>query len=301
MSGGGRLEMARVGLEGVGAVLRWGLVAGRRLGWGREVAGVGLEGVWLVAPSLEFLELVFGAVEFLGQLRVACPEGFFFRFVACYFSVCATICVVCVIGNPASSLGALLDQPRRRLPYPLRAPRPLLEDPQPIHLPPLPLSSLQDHILLRNLHLLAPRQLKPEVLQPAPIQDRHGVSTRPCLLVAARGGVKRADEQRPFDPAFLPCRARGVEGVEHGVGREGEDGGCGGVVAAQDKEVELGVGACGRWGGGGRGVGGVGGMVAVLGFVGVEGFGGGAVGEGSGVRGVSGFASRHCVERGRVS
>jgi len=48
-----RLEMARVWLEGVGAVLRRGLVVGRemlkrgglRLGLWREVAGVGLEGV----------------------------------------------------------------------------------------------------------------------------------------------------------------------------------------------------------------------------------------------------------------
>ena len=48
-----RLEMARVGLKGVGCVLRGGVVVGRemleggglRLGLGCEVAGVGLEGV----------------------------------------------------------------------------------------------------------------------------------------------------------------------------------------------------------------------------------------------------------------
>jgi len=97
------------------------------------------------------------------------------------------------------------------------------------------------------------------------------------------GRRERTDEQSAFDPTLLPYRAGGVESVEHGVGCEGQDAGCGGVVTAENKEVELGVGACGdsRWGIEWRlGVGGVGDVVAVVGFMGLDGFRGGALGEG---------------------
>lgn len=248
--------------------------------WGLLVGLMVLLGVLLLSPPLHLLQLRLGAVEFLFKLAIARPDGFFFRPIFHNPGILHSIGSVSIICSPSSRLSALLDQLRRDLANPLRAPRPLLKYPQPIHLPLLPLSSLQNHIFRRNLHLLAPRQLEPEVLQPAPIQYRHCVSLLP-LFTHRRG--QRTDEQRAFDAAFLPCRVGGVEGVEHGVGREGEDAGCGGVVPAEDEEVELGIGARGEcgWGVEGRlGVGGVGDVVAVVGFVSMEGFGGGALGDG---------------------
>ena len=61
--------------------------------------------------------------------------------------------------------------------------------------------------------------------------------------VALSGGGERADEQSSLDAGFLPCLRGEREEIDDGVRCHGEDIGDGGIVTAEDREIERCVGA----------------------------------------------------------
>lgn len=121
-----------------------------------------------------------------------------------------------------------------------------------------------------------PLQRAHEIIQALPIQHHDGIA----LGVAdGCGGLRRlgANEEGAFDAGFLPRGGGGGKGVDDGVRGDEEDAGGGGNVAAEDGEVEGGVGEeGGGCGGGAVGGGGAGEGVlvggAVFGFLGCHGW-----------------------------
>lgn len=101
--------------------------------------------------------------------------------------------------------------------------------------------SLQYDIFLRKLNIFAVGQLDVEIIKAAPIENEGAVS-----LLAKTALRELADKQGPLNSVLLPLACGRTEDVDDGVRRQRQDRAHGGVVAAENGQVELLVGAQGR-------------------------------------------------------
>lgn len=116
----------------------------------------------------------------------------------------------------------------------------LREDPQAIDLlHAVRAGILQDHVAVGDLHALSAHQFYYEVVEALAVEDDHAVAR----VVCAR---QLAHEERAFGANLLPSLRLGREGVDDGERRDLYDALDVGTVAAQNQEVQLGVGARGR-------------------------------------------------------
>lgn len=103
------------------------------------------------------------------------------------------------------------------------------------------LVGFQNDVFVCDFDVLAVCEVDVEIVQSSSVQHEDAVAFLADIALS-----QLADEHAAFDSALLPLSCGRAEDVDDRVGREGKNRADGGVVPAEDRQVELLIGARGR-------------------------------------------------------